>query len=326
MKHLIHRILFATDFSPSSVHTFHVALRWAETCHAVLDIVHVMGVLLEVELNSAVTLLYSKEQEQHARVKLEELVVLAQKKIPEVQTHLLEGMPKNEITNLAVSSQADLLITGTHGWTGFDRVMMGSVAERVIYDAPCPVLSVRDQKLEDRKSQDQAIRPDYTTPKHILLPIDFSACSHEAFEYGVHVAKTCNAFITIIHAMEPFSYSLDFTLAHPAEDREHQEKVKSRLAQLTNICSNEGLTANSIIKTKPAPDAILQGLKDTGADLIVMGTHGRQGWRRLLIGYVAATVLRQSPVPVLTVKSPKYKHDSEKATQANWREFLPKQG
>ncbi|GJL55487.1 MAG: universal stress protein [Nitrospirales bacterium] len=314
MKKLIHRILLATDFSPFSARTFHLALLWADACDAVLDIFHVIPILHEAELDSAVANLHLKEQKELFQSKLEGLVSQGKKKLPEVHSHLLEGIPADAITEFAVSSQADLVITGTHGWTGVNRVMMGSVAERVICQAPCPVLSMHDVEPTGTTSLDEAGRDGpYSPPRHILLPVDFSDCSLDAYEYAVNLEKSFETSVTLIHSFEPFSYSLDFSLAHPAEDRQHRENVKGRLADLTKAFTREGLNANYVIKRKPAAEAIIETLTETGADLIVMGTHGHQGLRRLIMGNVAAAVLRQSPVPVLTVKSPKFKHDSQKS-------------
>jgi len=318
MKTLIRRILLATDFSPSSAQSFHIALTWAETCDAVLDIVHVMTILNEVDLDSAVANMYIKEREKHSQSKLEALVSQAKETRPRVYSHLLEGIPTDELTKFALSSHADLVITGTHGWTGFDRVMMGSVAERVICKAPCPVLCVRNMGHEKTASTGKLITgTSYSPPHHILLPIDFSDCSLDAYEYAVNLEKSFDVSITLIHVLEPISYSLDFTLSHPGEDRQHRENVKARLAELANAFTKQGLTANYIIKNKPASEAILDARSESGADLIVMGTHGRQGFRRLVMGNVAAAVLRQSLVPVLTVKSPKFKHDADTSHQVN---------
>ena len=313
IKNQIRRILFATDFSDSSAHAFHVSLTWAAMCNATLDIVHVLSVLHEVDLDAAVANLYIREQEKAAKSKLESLILEAQKTLPDVHSHLLEGMQADEITKFALASRSDLIITGTHGWTGFDRVMMGSVAERVIHQAPCPVLSVRE--IKDTKGQSSTDGPSITTsanvPKHILLPVDFSDCSLDAYEFVDNLEKNFDASITLIHALEPLSYSLDFTLSHPLEDRQHRENVKARITQLVEAMTRQGLTANYVIKSKPASEAIIETVAEIGADLIVMGTHGRQGLRRLIMGNVAAAILRQSPVPVMTVKSPKFIHESQ---------------
>ena len=320
MKKLIHRILFPTDFSPSSARTFHFALRWAETCSAALDIVHVMAILPEVELDSAVANMYIKEQGKNLRSKLEGLVSQAKETLSEVHSHLLEGIPTEEITKFALSSQADLVLTGTHGWTGFDRVMLGSVAERLICNAPCPVLSIRDVKSDPTVPSNDAKARVASVPRHILLPIDFSDCSLEAYEYADNLEKAFDVSFTLLHVVEPFSYSLDFTLSHPKEDLQHREEVNKRLEDLTNAFTKQGLTANYMIKNKPTLEAIIEALNESDADLIVMGTHGRQGLRRLVMGNVATAVLRHSPVPVLTVKSPKFKRDSDHAHKVTKQE------
>ncbi len=321
MKRMIHHIVFATDFSECSMPAFQTALTWANTYEATLDIVHVMGIMQEIELGSAVATLYLKEQQEQAKVTLKELENKAKETLPTVRTHMLEGFPAHEIAAFAETSQADLVITGTHGWTGIDHVMMGSVAERTIYKAPCPVLCVRDLETQKTASTDDLhVRMGTVAPRHILLPIDFSDCSLDAYEYVVNLERSHHISVTLLHVIEPLSYSLDFTLSHPSEDRQHREEVKTRLANLTNAFTKQGLTANYLIKSKPTSEAILEALSESGADLIVMGTHGRQGLRRLMMGNVAAAVLRQSPVPVLTVKSPKFKRDSVCEKQVNIQE------
>ncbi|MCA9471883.1 MAG: universal stress protein [Nitrospirales bacterium] len=309
MKHHIRRIVFATDFSASSSRTLHIALTWANMCDAAIDIVHVLSVLHEVDLDSTVANLYIQEQKKAAQAKLASLVLEAKKTLSDVQSHLLAGSQADQITQFALSSQADLIVTGTHGWTGFDRVMMGSVAERVIHQAPCPVLSVRD--ISNMETQHMTAAD--VTPRHILLPVDFSDCSLDAYEYVDNLEKHVDASITLMHVLEPLSYSLDFTLSHPVEDRQHREHVTQRITQLTEAMTRQGLTANYLIKTKPIPEAIVQSAKDVGADLIVMGTHGRQGLRRLIMGSVTTAVLRHSSIPVMTVKSPKFSHEAQTA-------------
>ncbi|NKB81348.1 MAG: hypothetical protein GKS05_05545 [Nitrospirales bacterium] len=313
MKHIINRILFATDISQSALPAFHTALTWANACDAMLDIVHVMGVMHEVDLDSAVANRYIKGQRERLKSELDQLASQANETLSAVHVHMLEGLPVNMIATFAQTSQADLVITGTHGWGGINHVMLGSVAERVICQAPCPVLSVRDVEAEKTASTDKLnFSARDSAPRHILLPIDFSDCSLDAYEYAVNLEKSFDTSVTLLHALGPFSYSLDFTLSRPVEDRQHREKVKSRLADLTKAFTREGFRASYVIKNKPASEAIIETRTESGADLIIMGTHGHRGLRRLIMGNVAAAVLRQSPVPVLTVKSQKFKHESEK--------------
>ena len=82
--------------------------------------------------------------------------------------------------------------------------------------------------------------------------------------------------------------------------------MEKQLKEFCRIFQEKGLSASYLMKQPPTPDAILQTLEECGANLIVMGTHGRRGFSRLLMGSVASFVLRTSPVPVLTVKAGKY--------------------
>ena len=311
MKSLIHRILVATDFSPSSERSFHMALKWAASCDAVLEIVHVFNRLPEVEIDSAVANLYIQEHEKYSQAKLEAFVSQAKKTLSEVHAHFLDGLPSEQIIKLAQTTQADLVITGTHGWTGIDRVMMGSVAERVICQAPCPVLSIRDVQSGSTDLNEDLKTEVLSTLRRILLPIDFSDCSLDAYEYVANLEKPQDISITLLHVIEPLSYSLDFTISHPTEDRKYREKIKARLTELTHTFTKQGFTANYLIESKLTSEAIMAAAAKVRASLIVMGTHGRQGLRRLVMGNVATAVLRQSLIPVLTVKSPKYRRATD---------------
>lgn len=307
MKKLAERILCATDFSAGSFQAFQYGLEWANACEADFDIIHTMSVLPRIDTGSEVCNRYIAEQEKHVRSDLEKLTIQAKKRIPSVHSHLVEGIAEEEISKFALDAHSDLVVTGTHGRASFDRAMVGSVAERVICQAPCPVLCVRSTENGDGDNpQHPGTSYGNLIPKNLLLPIDFSDSSLEAFEYAMHLAKWFDSSITLLHAVEPLPYSVDFNLTHPIENRQLREQVQARLSELTDLLKREGLTADYQVKGKHTTDAIVEGLADTGADLIVMGTHGHQGLRRLLMGSVAASVLRETSCPILTVKSPKF--------------------
>ena len=314
MTKLVKRILFPTDFSSSSSQAFNAGLAWAEVLGADFEILHVMAAGTGVEIDSTAVQLYISEQEKFSRSKLEQLVFQAKERILPVQSRLLMGVPTDQIAQFAVDYYADLIITGTHGWTGLDRVLMGSVAERMITLAPCPVLTIRhkDGKPQESETQEPPDRSkslgEKFLPRHLLVPIDFSERSLDAFEYGTQVAKWFDASVTLVHSVEPLPYGLDFTLTHPIENKVLRDKVKSRLTDLTNLLRDQGLTADYQLRDKAAPDSILETVSDIQADLIVMGAHGRRGLSRLIMGSVTTRVVRHSPCPVLTVKSPKFRY------------------
>ena len=312
MKNSIRRILFATDYSPGCLQAFRQSLEWAQACQAELDIVHVMGVLPGKETNSSVANRYIAEQGKLSQSKIDKLVSQAKERIPSVHSHLLEGMPAEQIVTFAGESHADLLIAGTDGSTGVNRLLMGSVAERVVCQAPCPVLIFRTREKGNAElvRAPEAVTP--SVPKHILIPLDFSDCSLDAFEYATQIAKWFEASVTLLHALEPLSYSLDFNLTHPVEIKQLRQAIETRLSELADILRKDGLRASYQLREKPSVDTILKTSADEQADLVVLGTHGRRGLSRVLMGSVTASILRRSSCPVLTVKSPKFKHQDLK--------------
>jgi len=167
---------------------------------------------------------------------------------------------------------------------------------------PCPVLSIPDRSPEETAGMHALT----IQPRHMVLPIDFSDCSMEAYEYAVEVAKWFDAPLTLVCAIEPLSYSLDFSLTHPLEDKANRKKVVQRLEELTKLLVDEGLSAQYELVEKPSVEAILETSSTQQADLLVMGTHGRKGLSRLLLGSTTSKVLQDSPYPILTVKSPKF--------------------
>ena len=302
MVPIVKHILFATDFSPCSAPAFRYAVEWAKTFDAQLTLFHGISLQPGVDIDAGIAQRYLDEQRKVAEEHLKQLLDEAHEQVPHAALELRTGLASNQICDMAREHHADLIITGTHGWTGFNRVVFGSIAERVIQRAPCPVLSVPDHKPEETADlHTLAIQP-----RQIVVPIDFSDCSIDAYEYGVEVAKWFDASLTLVYAIEPLSYSLDFSLTHPLEDKANRKKIEQRLEKLTTVLIEQGLSARYELVDKPSMEAILKASAAQEADLVVMGTHGRKGLSRLLLGSTTAKVLQHSPYPILTVKSPKF--------------------
>jgi nucleotide-binding universal stress UspA family protein len=303
MVKIVTHVLLPTDFSPSSAPAFRYAVEWAKVFEAHLTLLHVHPLQPGLDIDAAVAQKFLDEQRKVAREELENLLAEARKQVPGASMELLAGLPSEFICQVAREKKCDLIIMGTHGWTGFNRVLFGSVAERVIQRAPCPVLSIPHREPQDIS----AMHPLQVLPRQVVLPLEFSDCSMDAYEYAVQIAKWFDAPLTLVHAIEPLSYSLDFTLIHPLQEKTNRYKVEKRLADLTAVLSEQqGLTAAYELLDKPTVDGILETSAIQQADLIIMGTHGRKGLSRMVLGSTACKVLEQSPYPVLTVKSPKF--------------------
>ena len=141
-------------------------------------------------------------------------------------------------------------------------------------------------------------------PKLILVPTDFSAPSAQALRYGAALAERFSAHLLVIYA-DLFALPVDLTIsAAGAFNVSREELVEAARGQL------RAFAAANISRTVPYDlrvlvgtpiDAIVAQVAETGADLIVMGTHGRTGLRRLLVGSVTEAVMRLAPVPVIVV-------------------------
>jgi len=134
----------------------------------------------------------------------------------------------------------------------------------------------------------------------ILHPTDFSERSESAFHLACALARDYGARLILLHvAMRPvLVYGEGVVPPDPEEDREVREAKLHRLAPGPPIH-----TEYRFEEGDPA-SVILQVAQEAGVDLIVMGTHGRRGLARLLMGSVAGQVVRQAPCPVLTVRVP----------------------
>ena len=148
-----------------------------------------------------------------------------------------------------------------------------------------------------------------TQIKNILCPIDFSKCSERALDYAVHMASLLGAELHLVHAYVDPLASIPFgranTAGPAAADPElitaaKQERAQE-VARLQALCDKHGVTT-TVKEVEGEPrHVICQIAKDDAADLIIMGTHGRTGAARALIGSVAERVVRTAPCAVLTV-------------------------
>lgn len=304
MVNIVKHILFATDFSPCSAPAFRYAVEWAKVFDARLTLFHGISLQPGVDIDAGIAQRYLDEQRHVAEEHLQQLLADASQHVPHAALEMRTGLASSQICDVAREHKTDLIITGTHGWTGFNRVVFGSIAERVIQRAPCPVLSIPDRSPEETAG----LHALTIQPRQIVLPVDFSDCSIDAYEYGVEVAKWFDAAVTLVHAVEPLSYSLDFSLTHPLEDKANRKKIEQRLQQLTSVLIEQGLSAQYQLVDKPSMEAIVKASTSQEADLVIMGTHARRGLSRLLLGSTTAKVLQHSFCPILTVKSPKFEH------------------
>ena len=152
-------------------------------------------------------------------------------------------------------------------------------------------------------------------PKIILVPTDLSEGAEEALDYACEIATKFGATVHLLNVIgiptlgvPELGIALTSTMIDSMV-RDNQAALE-QLGESKRNCANIG---QLLLRTGDARDSIIQVAKELGADLIVMGTHGRRGVTRALLGSVTEAIVRSAPCPVLTVRPHTVRHDDEKA-------------
>ena len=214
---------------------------------------------------------------------------------------LAEGHAAAEILNAATVLSSDLIVMGTHGRSGFERLLLGSVTEKVLRKAACPVLSVTAAD-----SQPQART---AVSRRIVCAVDFSDCSLRGLDYAVSLAQESDASLTVVHVLEMAS---DISPDVPAiiSDQTLQEYVatatterRQRLERLIPDAVRDACSVETIVVRGKPYREILRVAVEQASELIVIGVHGRGPIDLLFFGSTAQHVVRAAPCPVLTLRS-----------------------
>lgn len=145
-----------------------------------------------------------------------------------------------------------------------------------------------------------------TTPRTILVPIDFGDASNVALDFAVDLVEGTDAKVYVLHTFEiPLIGLPDGVVAATAESTSRIVNAAQRaLDDVAARYTDRKVAVKTLLEQGDAREVILARAKELGADLICIGTHGRRGIARALIGSIAESVVRTSPVPVLTVHGP----------------------
>jgi nucleotide-binding universal stress UspA family protein len=212
---------------------------------------------------------------------------------------IAEGGTAETILARASALPADLLVLGTHGRSGFERWVLGSVAERVLRLASCPVLTVPKAAGE--------------APilfRRIVCAIDFSDCSMSALDYATSLAQRADAQLTVVHVVElppdiPRNVH-ETVLAGPRSLREYialaEEEGRGRLDDAVADRERASATVDKVLAAGKPYREILRVAAEHSADLLVLGVHGRGALDRMFFGSTTQHLVRQAACPVLTLR------------------------
>ena len=298
------RILCPVDLSTTSVHALDQAIaiaRWYKTSVTVL---HAYESIFMPVPGLPVPNDRVPEAEM-ARVRGEVMTLCrpaADAGVP-VEVIIDAGHPAVCILDFAAALPADLIVMGTHGAGGFERLVLGSVAEKVLRKANCAVLTVPPH----------AIRTSALPFKRVLCAVDFSPCSLRALALARSLAFESGAALTAVSVIEwpwdepppPVFTELPAAQASALADyhRYVETSAMQRLAALGGEPTNAGVPFDPRISHGKSHVEILRTATDVGADLIVIGVHGRNALDLGVFGSTANQVVRQATCPVLTLRS-----------------------
>ena len=294
----IRQILCPIDFSPFARRALDhagVLARWYGAGLTVLHVSSLMPTLLGMEPAVNAATLAPFDRETLGR-ELLEFVGATANATPRPQLVVRAGPAAATILGYAAENDVDLIVLGTHGRTGFERFVLGSVTEKVVRKARCAVLTVPSG------APDAPQRPLFA---RILCGTDFSPASDRAAQYALSLAQEAKGQLTMLHVVEwlpdhSFAKFPGFDV-----DRFRRSLLTDARARTEALVPEEARawceTDTRVVCGKPYEE-ILRIAQNDAADLVVLGVHGHGPIDRVLFGSTPQQVVRQAHCPVLTVR------------------------
>ena len=295
----IRRILCPVDFSEFSRRALEYAAALSRLYEAELTVLHVRPpspAVSGLERTPSRAVLAPLDGEPLAD-ELRSLFGETAGQWPTPELRVLSGPVVGTILDVAVEVNADLVVLGTHGRTGFERFVLGSVTEKIVRKAPCPVLTV-SSRAEDV--------PAHALFARILCGADFSDASGHAVNYALSLAQAAKGRVTLLHVVEPLpNGSLS---KYPEFDLERyrcglMKDARAKLEALVPRDARGSCDRGTRVASGKPYQEILRAALEERSDLIVLGVHGHGAVDRMLFGSTTQAVVRQAACPVLSVRT-----------------------
>lgn len=233
------------------------------------------------------------------RVAREQLETTAQEHLNDIHYDIVTQFNSNPAAGILEAQKeigADLVVMSSHGRTGLAHLILGSVAERVVRESVCPVLTIRQGEAETTPSAFQ----------HILVPVDIADRSATALTCARQIAEQHGGTVYPLHVVptEDIYLQRDVYRLQEGEGTNlvQAEKVaKERLAEVSQTYL-DGVRYEPVVHVSSDPArTFLEMEKEVGADLLVMATHGFTGLFHLLLGSLTEKMMREAGCPVLAL-------------------------
>jgi nucleotide-binding universal stress UspA family protein len=296
-------ILLPTDFSHHALYAQKYAVALARKYGSTVHITHVLDPTLFSVGSGHGFWLTQTDQERlsdsmtrHAEERLAHMSDQFAGEGISVETHILQGKPDIELGRFALEKECGLIVIATHGRTGFDHLVFGSVAERVVRNAQVPCLCIKHPEHDFVDDRDMSMRLG-----RVLFPTDFSEYTEHALSHAVSLCKQFEATLVLFHATEipvvlpefmPDTAAMVSTSIE-GSSAEAMERLRGEV---------EGVAVETEVRTGVPYREICRVVEELEIDLVVLPTHGRGALAQAIFGSVAEKVVRLAPCPVLTVR------------------------
>ncbi|MBI5189256.1 MAG: universal stress protein [Nitrospirae bacterium] len=280
------KILVAVDGSEFSKSAFRQACRLARENGRTLT-----AVMAVPALEDQFEVLKHREKAEAVLKELSEKVMASIKAIGDEEgvktaVNIVDGDAHSAISETAAEGRHDLVVMGRRGKTGIERALMGSVTARVIGHSSADVLVVQKNTALGWKK--------------ILVATDGSRHGDAAVDKAIDLAKAYGGELAVVSVVD---VNEEIYAEAPEAVEGFVKTSLKAVAAVKEKAEKAGLKAESVVKEGEAYQAIVDAAKELNANLVVMGSHGRTGLKRLLMGSVTEKVIGHIPCPVLVVKS-----------------------
>jgi nucleotide-binding universal stress UspA family protein len=289
----IERILCPIDFSEFSARAYDYAQSLARHYQAKLFLNHVVDFGIPpyeyytpaVDYNELFQKLCADSRDQ-----LQEFAKTHTRNGVQPECFVQEGAVTDSILSFAEAQRVNLIVMGTHGLKGLDRVTLGSVAEKVLRKACCPVLVVRKPGPDVVASESAQSSGEL---RRVIFCTDFSDSSHRALDYALSAAAEFDAELTLLHVLEDIPNSANM-----------EEAIAGATRQLDKLIPTEGVKPSKIktlVRIGRAYQQIIELALEIQADLLIMAVRGRNALNLAVFGSTTYRVIQLGPCPVLAV-------------------------
>jgi len=300
----IRHVLCPVDFSDPSRRALEYALALARWYGARVTALHVVPATLPPLSSLGVSTSQALEPKVRDRLRDDLLEELRRFSPPEAKKVEMDAVVREGDTAAEIAREtrggADLAVLGSHGRSGVERGLLGSVTEKVLRKAACPVLTVPHHA-------EGAARGGPPVFSRILCAVDFSEASLRALEYALSFAQEAGGRVTLLHVVDGSAADAPagsdrLTMGEYRGARESD--ARKRLGPLVPPAAREWCEPEAVLAAGTPYREILRLAEERSADLIAMGVHGKSALGALFFGSTANQVVRAAACPVLTTRSP----------------------